>query len=353
MIVSLVVLALVQYLFAYSPGAVRFYTAYIFHPFQVFRNAVFGFIPVSLGDIIYIVVSILIITLIVKWIYYLTKLKVYKRTLLLSMLRTAMWSAIIYIWFFIGWGGNYSKPSISEHWGLEMNNDLESDSALISFDRYLIGKMNEYAPQFKTADFKDIEERSHKYYKLFQAVGEKLSSINIKPAIFGNLLEYSSVQGYYNPFTGEGQINQNLPSFLLPFTTCHEMAHQAGIAKEDDANFLSFIICTNSNDPSFMYSAYFNVWLYTNARLRSRDSVLAKSLYKEINPITMDHIYELRARRKKYQSPFNKWSNVFYDNFLKLNKQEKGMDSYDDVVNTAYAWEQKRLRGDRSPVSIP
>jgi hypothetical protein len=353
LVVSLVLLTIVQYIFSYSPGAVSFYTNYIFHPFQVFRNAIFGFLPFSLGDIIYIAATILIIALIARLIYYLTKLKLYKRILLLSLLKTGMAVAIVYIWFFIGWGGNYSKPSIAEHWGLEMNNDLESDSALINFDKYLIGKMNEYAPQFRKEEFKVIEKQTHAYYKAFAATGNKLSNINIKPAVFGNLLEYSSIQGYYNPFTGEGQINKNLPSFLLPFTTCHEMAHQAGIAKEDDANFLSFVIGTDSNDPTFVYSAYFNLWLYTNARLRSRDSVLAKSLYKEINPITMSHIYELRARRKKYQSPFSKFTDAFYDNFLKLNKQEKGMDSYDDVVNTAYAWEQKRLRGDRSPVSIP
>jgi hypothetical protein len=338
---------------SYYPAAANFYATYVFHPFQVFRNTIFGFIPFSLGDIIYIVAGILIISLIAKWIYYLIKLKVYKRVLLLSLLKTTMVGAIIYIWFFIGWGGNYSKASISEHWGLIINNELESDNALVAFDRYLIGKMNEYAPKFRSIDFEEIEQRSHVYYKLFSATSDKLSTINVKPAIFGNLLEYSGIHGYYNPFTGEGQINQNLPSFLLPFTTCHEMAHQAGIAREDDANFLSFVISTNSNDTSFIYSAYFNIWLYTNARLRSRDSLLAKSLYSEINPITMGHIYELRARRKKYRSPLTTFSNMFYDNFLKLNKQEKGMDSYDDVVNTAYAWEQKRLRGDRSPVSIP
>lgn len=353
LIISLVAITLVQWLFSYAPAAVHFYATNIFHPFQVVRNVIFGFIPFSLGDVVYIAVTLLIISLIVKWIYYLTKLKVYKRPLLLSLLKTAMAAAIVYLWFFIGWGGNYSKPSISEHWRLDSSNVLEDDSALIAFDIYLIGKMNEYAPLFKSADFRDIEKRSHQYYKLFPAVKDRLSSIRIKPAIFGNLLEYSGVHGYYNPFTGEGQINKNLPSFLLPFSTCHEMAHQAGIAREGDANFLSFIIGTNSNDPTFIYSAYFNIWLYTNARLRSRDSAVANSFYKDINGITMGHIYELRARRKKYESPVDKISDVFYDNFLKFNKQESGMESYSDVVNIAYIWEQKRLRGDRSPVSIP
>ena len=353
LVIALILLAIVQYIFANSETAVSFYGSYIFLPFQLLRNVSLGIVPVSIGDTIYIVLTIVIISLIIKWIYYLIKLKLYRRPLLLSLYRTALAVAVGYILFFIGWGGNYSKPSIAKHWGLEMSQELEDDSALVKFDLYLIDKMNEYAPRYVEQKFKSVEKQSRDYYKQFSATKDKRSSLKIKPSLFGNLLEYSGIQGYYNPFTGEGQINKNLPDFLLPFTTCHEMAHQTGIAAEDDANFLAFVVCTNSNDPAFIYSAYFNIWLYANGKLRSRDSVLSKSLYKEINPITMEHIYTLRRRREEFKSPLSKYSGYFYDNFLKLNKQEKGMESYDDVVNTVYVWEQKRLRGSRSPVSIP
>ncbi len=353
LVVSLIVLAVIQYIFTTSDAAVSFYADYIFQPFQLLRNVSLGFIPVSIGDTIYVVLTVIIISLIIRWIYYLIKLKLYKRALLLSLFRTALAVAMGYVVFFIGWGGNYSKPAIAEHWGLALNHELEDDSALIKFDLYLINKMNEYAPLFAHQKFKDVERRSREYYKQFSGTKGRYSLLNIKPSLFGNLLEYSGIQGYFNPFTGEGQINKNLPDFLLPFVTCHEMAHQAGIAAEDDANFLAFVVCTNSNDPAFVYSAYFNVWLYANGKLRSRDSVLSKSLYKEINPVTMEHIYTLRRRREEFKSPLSKFSGYFYDNFLKLNQQEKGMESYDDVVNTVYAWEQKRLRSDRSPESIP
>lgn len=353
LVISLILLAVVQYIFANSETAVSFYGSYIFLPFQQVRNVSLGFIPFSIGDTIYIVLTAVIISLIIKWIYYLIKLKLYRRALLLSIFRTALAVAAGYILFFVGWAGNYSKPPIAEHWGLEMNHELEDDSALIAFDLHLIHKMNEYAPRFAAQKFKDIEKRSREYYKQFSATKDKCSSLKLKPSLFGNLLEYSGIHGYYNPFTGEGQINRNLPDFLLPFTTCHEMAHQAGIAAEDDANFLAFVVCTNSDDPAFVYSAYFNVWLYANGKLRSRDSVVSKSLYKEINPITMEHIYTLRRRREQFRSPLSRYSGYFYHNFLKLNKQEKGIESYDDVVNTVYAWEQKRLRDNRSPVSLP
>lgn len=352
-VASLLLVTLIQFVFSSSNAAVAFYAANVFYPFQVVRNATLGFVGISIGDIIYILGGIFIIVLVVKWIYYLIRLQTYRRALLLSLLRTGMVVGVVYIWFFIGWGGNYSKPRLAEYWSLEKGQEVEDDSTLIYFDKYLIDKLNEYAPQFTACNFREIERRSRKYYGQFKATEASRTCINVKPSLYGNLLEYSGIQGYYNPFTGEGQVNANLPSFLLPFTTCHEMGHQVGIAAEEDANLLAFVVGTESKDPAFVYSAYFNIWLYTNSKLRGRDSVLAKSLRDGLNPVTLAHIDTLRALRKKYKSPFSKYSSYFYDNFLKLNKQKKGMDSYDDVVNRAYAWEQRRLQNSPLPASVP
>ena len=54
--------------------------------------------------------------------------------------------------------------------------------------------------------------------------------------------------GYYNPFTGEAQVNTNVPAFVIPFTTCHEMAHQIGYASESEASFVGFLVIRNSNN---------------------------------------------------------------------------------------------------------
>jgi hypothetical protein len=257
----------------------------------------------------------------------------------------------VYIWFFLGWGGNYHKPALSEYWELRKDTSAVDDSSLIAFDKYLIGKLDEYAPRANFKSFVETEKQARAYYKKFPVTAKNADLQKIKPAIFGNMLEYSGVQGYFNPFTGEGQMNAQLPDFLQPFVLCHEMAHQAGIAAEDDANLLAFVVGTNTDDPAFLYSCYFNVWLYTNGELRSRDSVLARELREGLNKITLGHIDVLRALRRKYRSPLSKLSSVFYDNYLKLHKQERGMESYDDVVKTAMAWEVRR--GRKMPKGLP
>src|SRR5690606_3819350 len=145
------------------------------------------------------------------------------------------------------------------------------------------------------------------------------------------LMQHLGIQGYYNPWTGEAQVNRYLPSFMLPFVICHEMAHQAGIAAEDDANLLSYVVSTIAEDSLFRYSAYFNIWLYTHARLKRFDPEKASLLKENLNPKTLAHIDTLRKIRRQYNSDISLYSGTIYDGYLKLHHQKDGIESYNKV----------------------
>ncbi len=66
---------------------------------------------------------------------------------------------------------------------------------------------------------------------------------SVKASLFSYPGLYIGFAGYYNPFTGEAQVNMLDPDFRLPYTTCHEMGHQLGYAKENEANFIGFLAC--------------------------------------------------------------------------------------------------------------
>jgi hypothetical protein len=280
-------------------------------------------------------------------------IKQHGHDLLSSVIRTLSTLIIVYIIFFLGWGGNYYKPALTKYWQLDTATWSKNDSFLVTFDKFLIDKMNTYAPLYKDLSFAEVDKRSQQFYKLYTDSETKMHGLNAKPSVFGNLMEYFSIQGYYNPFTGEAQVNQNLPAFMLPFVVCHELAHQSGIAAEDDANLLAYAIGTKVDDPAFRYSSYFNIWLYTNGKLRLMDSTLAKSLQEDLNPMTRSHIATLRALRRKYKSIFGKYSGYLYDNYLRLHNQQKGLETYDDVAGTAWALEQKRGQWGGRLISIP
>lgn len=338
--VLVVVLTIIQYALPANSKVVNFYDAYIFRPFQSVRNIIFSVVPVSVGDILYIAGALALVFVLIKWIYYLVTFKTHKHELGLSLLQTLIVIGIIYIVFILGWGGNYYKPSLTSFWKLDKSH-WSRDSTLAQFDKYLVKKLNDYAPGYRSLTFKKIDKDAKLYYKEYTDSRTRNYGVKVKASIFGYLMQHLGIQGYYNPWTGEAQVNKYLPSFMLPFVICHEMAHQSGIAAEDDANLLSYAISTVPEDTIFRYSAYFNLWLYTNARLRMYDSMQANQLRHSLNKITLAHLDTLRQIRRKYSSDLNDYSGVLYDGYLKLHHQKDGIESYNKVAITAWAWEQK------------
>lgn len=348
----LAIITCVQVILPYSPATISFYDRFIFHPFQFVRNLVLGFIPLSFGDVLYIVIFVALVAGIARWVYFLVKVKTHGHYILMSLLHTVVYLSVAYLLFFIGWGVNYYKASLTTYWDLDKTK-WTADSSLIKFDDYLIGKLNAYAPHYTPVPFNDVEKNARKYYSVYTDSKTKLQGLNTKASIFGYLMQHLAIQGYYNPFTGEAQVNRFLPPFMLPFVVTHEMAHQAGIAAEDDANLLAYAIGVEARDNAFNYSAYFNIWLYTNSRLRAVDSNLAKSYETKLNPISLSHIDTLRAIRKRYRGDIGIYSSQLYDEYLKFHNQKDGIKSYNKVAASAWAWERWRIARPDSILRIP
>ena len=342
--ILVVVLTIIQYALPAHSKVVSFYDANIFRPFQSVRNAIFSVSPVSIGDILYVAGAVVVAVLVVKWCYYAVKFRTHKHQLSASLLHTVIGLGVVYILFLLGWGGNYYKPTLTDYWKLDKS-EWKRDSTLPIFDAYLITKLNEYAPAYRTMDFRTLDNEAQRLFKAHTEGKTKTYGVKVKPSVFGYMMQHMGVQGYYNPWTGEAQVNKYLPTFMLPFVIHHEMAHQAGIAAEDDANLLSYAVGTTVADPTFRYSAYFNLWLYTHSRLKRFDSAMARKLAMNLNPLTKSHLDTLKEIRRRYKSDVSDYSGAFYDGYLKLHHQKDGIESYNKVAITAWAWERRSRKG--------
>jgi hypothetical protein len=284
----------------------------------------------------------------------------HKHWLAASVLNTINAALFAYIFFILGWGANYAKRSLREHWHYpvaeykDRREARTADSlALIGFDRFLVEQLNNSASRYHTLSFGDINVRAKAFYRAYTDSKVKKYGLCIKPSMFGYFMERVAVDGYYNPFTGEGQVNGRLPAFMLPFVVCHEMAHQAGIAAEGDANLMAYAVGTQGSDAAFNYSSYLNIWLYVNNRLYRRDSVTAKKFEAQLNKLTAAHIDTLEELSKKYNNEASKYSSEFYDTYLKINKQKEGIRSYGNVTTSAWQLERERMAGREGLIRIP
>lgn len=169
----------------------------------------------------------------------------------------------------------------------------------------------------------------------------KYQQTSVKSSIYGTLGDYLGFTGYYNPFTGEAQINTTVPRMLHPYIATHEIAHQLGYAKENEANFVGYLAAANSRDTLFQYSTYLDLFLYTNREIYYFDSVSSGKVMQKLNPLVKEDLEELRRfdlAHQNFLEPFISW---MYGNYLKLNNQPKGLHSYNAVVGMLIAYYKK------------
>lgn len=76
--------------------------------------------------------------------------------------------------------------------------------------------------------------------------------------------------------TGEAAVNPDVPSVLMPFAICREMAHRASILIPKDASFGAYMACMANPDPQFQYSGALMGYRYCLEALEElgRDTVV-------------------------------------------------------------------------------
>jgi Protein of unknown function (DUF3810) len=163
----------------------------------------------------------------------------------------------------------------------------------------------------------------------------------IKSSLWGWLGNYTGFLGYYNPFTGEAQVNTTVPKFTQPFIACHEVAHQLGYAKEMEANFVGYLTASASKDEIFKYSVYVELFGYANRSLLFADIKAALTCRKNLLPEVKADFKERRDFNKAHTSIAEPIVSDFYDKFLLMNQQPLGLLSYNEVTAFIIAYYKK------------
>ncbi len=115
----------------------------------------------------------------------------------------------------------------------------------------------------------------------------------MKPTIFKYVMSFTGILGYYNPFTAEAQYNSELPSTFIPFTTAHESSHQLGFAREQEANFVGYLIGVNSGNTDLKYSTEYFTLKSLLRFISDKDPKFVKSVLDNYSPaMKRDRAYE-------------------------------------------------------------
>jgi hypothetical protein len=312
----------------------RYYSESVYPVICHILHPVFNLFPFSVGDIIYIIVIGYLIYAIFRLINLCIK-KQFKQAGIFALgIVIGIQSGILI--FYIFWGMNYFRPSAGERLNLQDTSYSTADLAAVA--TVLIDSANATRARVTPADLS--QSNSAIYSTAIQAV-KKLSvdSVNfrtyypgIKSSLLSPLLNYLGTSGYYDPFTGEAQMNYQMPVFARPVVACHELSHQTGYAMEDEADFAGFLAGIGSKDRLLRYSAYnlaVEEFMYS---IYFRDSLVNKKLKPLISVAVHNDYKAERLYWRSYQSKINAISSIFYDKFLKANNQPQGLATYNRMV---------------------
>lgn len=188
------------------------------------------------------------------------------------------------------------------------------------------------------------DELNQKLNEAYLKISKKHSFIpaltsNVKILGVSPIMTYTHISGIFTYYTGEANVNINYPDYTLPYTMAHEMAHQRGIAPEDEANFVAFLVCLESDDSYIRYSGCISMLEYVMSAMRTASSEKYQGFVSQLDLRYRGEFVAFNNFFEKYRSSTaSKISNTINDTYLKASGEESGSRSYGMVVDLACAY---------------
>lgn len=320
-----------------------YYSNNLFLFISKFQHYLTSWIPFSLGDLFY---SALVIIMVI-WIINLFRSKPTNvhfsgkfRKLKTRLLEALAFVSLIYFLFHLFWGFNYYRLPLHQSLGISTEYTKEE---LHEFACDLIQKTNTLHSELVSNDSLKVEYEftQNQLQKLvFEAYKNSKNRDlqipyrveNVKKSLFSLPLSYAGFSGYVNPFTNEAQYNYKIPKYKLPTTMAHEIGHQLGFSKENEANFIASIITMEDENQFLRYSGLTFALKYSLNDMHRKDPLLTEVLIAELHPGVLKNYKEVQEFWQAYTGPIELIMETIYGNFLKVNNQPQGMDSYNYVV---------------------
>lgn len=338
---------LIKLLSFQKPLVERYYTYGVYPYISRVLRILFGWLPFSIGDIFYLAAICFVLYKAIRFGILLKRRLVKKYLIWVLVKKTLKFALYIYLIFNVLWGLNYDRQGIAAQ--LELNVQPYSLEELTQLTSALQGRLNSCALNVDSVSRVQLNKNRFLFRegtKAFDAARHRYAFLtyevpSIKASFFSNIGHYFGFTGYYNPFSGEAQLKTTVPFFIKPFVVTHEIAHQIGYGKENEANFVAYLAGRESANSEVKYSIYFGMYMYAFSDLARKDTVMAKQFRDRLHPQVkkdLEAYAHYLFRSRNFIEPI---ISSFYDQFLKWNSQPKGKRTYNEVVTWLVAYKNK------------
>ena len=344
--------AALYFSFLLSEQFANWFNQTVAHALRVLLSLPTTFLPFSLAETVLLLMPVFLVAACIfgyrrycdSWRHVFVYLGI-----LLSFLSVIL---ILFVWSF---AAGYYAPTLDKK--LELEREPVSKEELAATADLLAHELETLAPfvisleNGETVMPYSYDEMNQKLLSAYESASEKYQFLHtfpsrVKPVMLSVPMSYTHITGVYTFFTGEANINVHFPDYTVPYTAAHELAHQRGIAREDEANFTAFLVCLESDDVYIRYSGILNMYEYVLSALRSCDVELYRKSYLSLPAV-------IRAEEAAYSVFFEKYrenvaatvTQTTNDTYLKSQGATEGTQSYSMVVDLAVALYRPQFGG--------
>jgi hypothetical protein len=271
-----------------------------------------------------------------------------------AAVRVLVAAGAAYLAFLATWGLNYHRPAFAVVTGLGEATTGVAVGELEALAAELVAAANET----RTAVSEDARGVGRLEGGVSSALTRAVDAVRLaadryravrapvarpKRVFLSTGLSYLGISGIYLPFTAEANVNDIVPDSQLPFTAAHELAHQGGIAPEDEANFVAYVACAGQPDADFRYSGALNAALYALHALSQADAARARAQHAKWSPAVRRDLAALTEWNERYRGPAETAARAVNDAYLKTQGVPEGVRSYGRMVDLLVL--ERRARG--------
>ncbi|MEN6339635.1 MAG: DUF3810 domain-containing protein [Clostridiaceae bacterium] len=310
-------------------------------------SSVTSLVPFSIAEILLYALVIFCGVFLLAKLYLFASRREGLLRLLKGIASLALAGGILLNLFYITWGFNYFRQPLSERMGLEITQRGTDELEAFVLDTASQAKaLRETLHEDEDGVFSPQESWYTVFLDLPQAY-ETLSATfpvfysdvtHAKFVLWSEGLSMQGISGIYIGLTAEPNVNVLQPPLLLYQAAAHEMAHQIGIASENEAEFTAFLACENSSDPNVRYSGLIFALIISGNALYQADP----DRYIEATETYGDAIWRDLSDYDAYWDSFDgevqQSADKRNDAYLKHNSQQSGILSYGESVDLLLAY---------------
>lgn len=324
------------------------YSRGLYPKISLFLGALSAHLPGSIAELLLYLLTAFLCALVILFAVRLLQRRERLVRAVRFLLSLGIAAGLLLNLFYWVWGFNYMRVDIADTMGLDVKE--RSTEELEALCLYLRDEATALRPA-QHEDENGVYALREAPAEAFAKIPEAYAKLGLRyPELFSNpcyapksvfaseALSYAGISGIYFPFTAEANVNMHQPPLLLLSSAAHEAAHYMGIAKEDEANFIAYLACMESEDAAIRYSGLMLALIHAGNALYDADKeayILLRASYSEAMERDLAHY---NAYWESYEGEVEETMDKINDTYLKHNKQRDGVQSYGRMVDLLLAY---------------